>query len=88
MFSSLELAAIVTDTTHVLTSVSLDEKQKKTRESIVEKITSHNKQSVKFPNLEEVVESTELNYRNPDHEQVLSVVKEVYEFIAGKITLL
>ena len=47
---------------------------------------SNNKRSVKFPTLEEVVDSTELDYRNPDHEQVLGVVKEVYDFIAGKIT--
>lgn len=45
MFSISELAAIKCDVSHTLKTVRLGGSQRKTRESIVEKITSHNKQS-------------------------------------------
>jgi len=45
MFSKFELAVIEVDVSHVLKLVSLDDQQRKTRENIVKKITSHNKQS-------------------------------------------
>ena len=88
MFSKLELDAILTDATHVLTSVSLDDKQEKTRKSIVEKISSHNTSSPKLPDKAKVVDAADgiFPYRHLRIDE-LTVLSWTYEVMAGKIGL-
>jgi hypothetical protein len=86
MFSNFELAVIEIDVSHVLKTVALDDKQKKTRESIVEKISSHNNAMPKLPDIEESLNMIGMpDSEGRDLSPAYVAACNMYEFIARKI---